>query len=461
MVAPLVAALALAIVGFAGQGDAARASVTSLRVSTGLTIPGEPVEVTGTLTARGERPVELQELRHGQWQQRATASSKRSGAFTLVVRPTEPSTYRVFAPRSKVSGRSFAAATSSTVSVKTAAQRGSARSMPAIAAYGTKPQSSTSAKVVISSRFTPVRAGRPVALQKLVQGRWTTVQTRKQNSYGSAAFALSSLPAASLRVVALRSKGAAAVTAPVLKQTWKSILQTEFSGSVLPAPWRYRLLNQYPGGLRGCARSTVDMVSVGGGVLSLSAARDARPTKGKKACPNGTYRNGHVGTADAGFLFTYGVAAARVKFQRKQGQHGAFWVQSTSQRTGAEMDAGEFFGAGRPDYGFTQFVHYPSAKGSPKTAGSISNKAFQKRTREALASRSDDWWKAYHVFSVEWTPSGYVFRIDGVETFRTNAGRSSNRGAPILSMLTSDWEAASGDGSKQSMRIDWVRVWQR
>ena len=47
------------------------------------------------------------------------------------------------------------------------------------------------------------------------------------------------------------------------------------------------------------------------------------------------------------------------------------------------------------------------------------------------------------MFSVEWTPTEYVFRIDGRETWRTSEGISHHPQFLILSQLTSDYELAA------------------
>ena len=70
----------------------------------------------------------------------------------------------------------------------------------------------------------------------------------------------------------------------------------------------------------------------------------------------------------------------------------------------------------------------------------------------------------YHVFSVEWTPTEYVFRIDGKETLRTSAGVSQTEEYLILSLLVSNFESlrvTSPDQLPQTMSVDWVRVWQK
>ena len=81
-----------------------------------------------------------------------------------------------------------------------------------------------------------------------------------------------------------------------------------------------------------------------------------------------------------------------------------------------------------------------------------------------LASRSDTWWRNYHVFSVQWTAREYVFRISGHEVWRTDRGVSHDPEFLILSMLSSDFELpslAAGHNEVQSASVDWVKVWQR
>ena len=78
-----------------------------------------------------------------------------------------------------------------------------------------------------------------------------------------------------------------------------------------------------------------------------------------------------------------------------------------------------------------------------------------------LASRSDRWWTGYHVFSVEWTPREYVFRIDGQETARIGSGVSHHPEFLILSMLSSDFELdlIDDEALPQHLDVDWVAAW--
>ena len=67
------------------------------------------------------------------------------------------------------------------------------------------------------------------------------------------------------------------------------------------------------------------------------------------------------------------------------------------------------------------------------------------------------------MFSLEWTPTEYVFRIDGQETWRTDQGISHQPQYPILSLLSSDYELSKlkGDANlPQYMSVDWIRFWQ-
>ena len=162
--------------------------------------------------------------------------------------------------------------------------------------------------------------------------------------------------------------------------------------------------------------------------------------------------NGQVGSQGR-FEYKYGVAAARIKFQQLRGQHGAFWMQAPVPESGAEIDAIEWFGDGSSGLGSGVWIY---SEGTPSRAagGPIADQA----------AYGSDWAGTYHVFSVEWTPTEYVFRIDGKETLRTSAGVSQTEEYLILSLLVSNFESlrvTSPDQLPQTMSVDWVRVWQK
>lgn len=178
----------------------------------------------------------------------------------------------------------------------------------------------------------------------------------------------------------------------------------------------------------------------------------------------GYFLNGHVST-ERSSTFRYGRASARIRFQRARGQHGAFWIQSPVEPregagpsvNGAEIDVAEFFGEGYPHGGLSHFVHYLDDDGAwTKSGGLLSRSALR-----LPAGRT--WWNGFHVFSVEWSPSGYVFSIDGRRTWCSSQGISGVKQFLVLSLLNSDWELARVRPSQlpQTMSVDWVKVWQR
>ena len=130
-----------------------------------------------------------------------------------------------------------------------------------------------------------------------------------------------------------------------------------------------------------------------------------------------------------------------MKFQQGRGQHAAFWLQPRGLLTqgttpwGAEIDVVEWYGSDDRRGGLTSTVYRPTPAGERVAIDSDIGNPDQ-----FLASRSDAWWTSYHVFSVEWTPTEYVFRIDGHETWRTSEGISHYPQFLIVSMLSSDFE---------------------
>jgi beta-glucanase (GH16 family) len=251
-------------------------------------------------------------------------------------------------------------------------------------------------------------------------------------------------------------------TARWLDPTWTD----EFSGTHLDPVWNHRGREYAHASRRSCAKGDPSAVSVGGGAVRLSVITDPEATsrcriEGRDArAGRFAYRlNGHIGTQGA-FSFRYGVAAARVKFQRLRGQHGAFWLQPVDGMhpgaLGSEIDVAEYFGDRHPRGGLASFMHRYEGKRRVATGGWIP------RSRSYLQSRHDGWSKNYHVFSVEWTPRQLVFRIDGRETGRMRGRISAVRQFPVLSLISANYEIPKIDERRlpQHMYVDWVRVWE-
>jgi beta-glucanase (GH16 family) len=65
-----------------------------------------------------------------------------------------------------------------------------------------------------------------------------------------------------------------------------------------------------------------------------------------------------------------------------------------------------------------------------------------------------------HVYAVEWTPTEYVFRIDGREYYRETGAVSQAAQYLVLSNLTSDYELGelTADEVSDTAQVDWIRV---
>jgi hypothetical protein len=474
----LAAALVVFGVPFLSGDDITYAAQARITATPGAPIANESFALTGRFATHFQRPAQLQYRTASGWKTLATKRTYSTGGYRFVTRTSVNRLYRVVLPAVRHHLRRYGALTSPTRTVTVVTQSGSLTMLPAIAQKGTTPASSTGARSVITATFRPVRPGRAVFFQQRKGTSWTTVKSTTQNAHGSATFLGAPGPASApyaYRAVTGGYHGAGAKrTAPArVTDAWTAVptLSTEFSGTSLPAPWDYRATDLTPAEQkaqrRACSRSDRRAVSVGGGVLQLKVKLD--PDRRGQVCKtsvNGTtykfpyYINGHVGTDQAADgSFTYGIAAARVNFPAQRGEHGSFWLQGGR----SEVDTVEYFGAGRhtvngdESRNIYQFIHYTPTTGAPVSYG-----GFQKNSAKLLTG-TDQWHGHYHVFSVEWTPTRYIFRVDGVETFRTSRGTSPDPHYMVLSLLSSDWELPGMDNSKlpTHMSVDWVKVWQR
>ncbi len=342
--------------------------------------------------------------------------------------------------------------------------------LPQIVQPGRGTASANSAKAAVTATIKPVKVGRPVVLEQQRGSSWKKVGKATQDKSGRAQFAAlvsKSGKALTYRVTAQSFKGLKSITSKSA-DTAQWLVPTftdEFSGSKLGPMWAMRGQDYEPTSKRICSKGDPSAVKVGGGALRLSVIKDrSRRDKCKavsrKKTKNISYRlNGHVGT-DKGFSFRYGVAAARIKMQKLQGQHASFWMQPVGENQpgsdGHEIDVIEYFGDEHPQGGLTSFIHWYKGQSLIKTGSWIKN------STTFFANKRDGWSKNYHVFSVQWTPQVLIFRIDGKETWRTSARVSKAQQYLILSLLASDYEALEMPDKKlpQQMYVDWVRVWE-
>src|SRR5258708_16026206 len=102
--------------------------------------------------------------------------------------------------------------------------------------------------------------------------------------------------------------------------------------------------------------------------------------------------------------FLYGSAAARIKLPAGPGLWPAFWALGSSKTwpDSGEIDIMEYIG--EADW-TSVALHGPGYSGETP----LVNKVYFPRGKDAT-----DW----HVYSVDWTPSGFVFKVDDVIMYR-------------------------------------------
>ncbi|MDR1768053.1 MAG: glycoside hydrolase family 16 protein [Propionibacteriaceae bacterium] len=337
-------------------------------------------------------------------------------------------------------------------------------------------------KYVVTATFPKSFKNRSVTLQMKSGGKWKKVKTVKVAKTGRVAVTVKKAGSTQYRIVSAKwkSKKAFSTKAFSASTQWKTAFSDDFSGKTLnTAKWYNRQVDVYAGS-RICAATSTKNATVSGGkakiTLSKVSASSARAkaavanakvyyqgllaaatTSADKAkytklvknpCPYGVFDQGHIATTTQ---FTHGIIAAKIKFPKQRGQHGGLWLQGMSGEDQVEIDVAEFYGVKKNHKNeLTSLLHLPGGTVADRVGGYV--KYIPKKT----------YYSSYHVFSVEWNKSSYIFRVDGVETFRTSKRLTSDPHELILSLLTSDWEMPNLNTKKlpNSMLVDWVRVYQ-
>jgi beta-glucanase (GH16 family) len=303
-------------------------------------------------------------------------------------------------------------------------------------------------------------------LEKKAQRGWKVVASATEDQWGSAAFA----PGRGTYRARTTSGGLTWATGQVTTSRWTPAFEDTFSGTALDTTvWNdQRREHESVYAPRTCARVDAAARRVEGGVLHLGVAAD--PARAGLPCDYATTRtsgtspyllNSQVATEHTR-SFRHGIVAARIKPQRAKGMHSGFWMlpQGTTYvdgvpAAGTEIDVMEFFGeTGRGDETIGSHVHYYEPGWDKVSLGDM----FPAARRSLAGNRS--WWQEFHVFSVEWTPREYIFRIDGREYYREAKAVSQVPQYLVLSNLTSDYELGelTADELGDTAQVDWVRV---
>jgi hypothetical protein len=427
-------------------------------------IVGESIKLYGAV-APAKRPVQLLVYRGGRWVGLSSSRTGSGGSYAFTVRASASAVkYRVFAPKKKIKKKKRPARYSNVVQVRGVQPSLSLAFVPAPVGIATAADTPVENLLTPGvATFRPARPGAAVRIQRLVNGTWSTVLggSGRQDSAGT--FKFKGIAAGSVTdprtFRAVTAPGAGApnkISSAVVPTYWEKNFEENFDDPTASYQ-RWASRPSAPDTNRACMYPYQDMFSVANGVATLAIAKTGSNTSPEGAsCPGGFWKTAVVGTAQGtpSFTQTYGVFAARIKFHSELGAHGGFWLQGVGP-TSAEVDM-EYFGDGRSDGGITNFVHI--VNGSKITSAGGMEPGY-KAILGAGNTPSNGW----HVYSVQWSPSGYIFRIDGVPTFSTNKPRvASAQEELMLSLVTSDYELPhlqQAHKTSAALQVDWVRTW--
>jgi len=401
---------------------------------------------------------------------KATRRSARSTLAALVVGLLALVLVAGFAPAQAAGGAHHTqsaekAQKSGTTVQRKQSVRGVLASLPPIVQPGTSPATPSDEGALVAT-FTPADPGRKVTLEKQGRRGWKIVDTSREDAWGSAAFS----PGAGTYRARTTSGGRTWVTGSVTSSPWQAAFEDTFSGTTLDTSvWNdQKREHETVYAPRSCARVDAAARRVADGVLHLGVAYD--PARAGLPCSYTNTRtpgtspyllNSQVATEYTRF-FTHGIVAARIKPQRAKGMHSGFWMLPAGTKyadgnpaAGTEIDVMEFFGeTGRGNDDIGSHIHYYRPEWEKVSLGDTFPAARQ------ILGKQRSWWDEFHVFSVEWTPTEYIFRVDGREYYRETQAVSQAQQYLVLSNLTSDYELAelSADELAQTAQVDWVRV---
>ena len=169
---------------------------------------------------------------------------------------------------------------------------------------------------------------------------------------------------------------------------------------------------------------------------------------------DGKYHSGAIRTRGK-FEQTYGYYEIRAKIPKEEGFWTAFWLMSdtVSQvgndgRDGTEIDIFESPFARKGDL-IQHALHWDGYGREHQSAGKV--------------AYVPNLYEGYHIFGLEWNEDEYIFFVDGIETWRTNAGGVSQ--VPAYLKITAEVGDWAGDVRNASLpaqlEVDYVRVYQR
>ncbi|MDF1490374.1 hypothetical protein [Tessaracoccus caeni] len=189
------------VLGLPPNAVEARADdAVTLSVSPSKPVRGGSFTVSGTLSSKVKRPVELQAKVGGKWKKLVTGKTDAKGKFSLKATTSKSSlSLRVVAVKTKVGKKTYAKVTTKSKKISTVKQ-----SISAVKAKPAKPIKGESFEVTGSVNL---KVARPVELQVKVDGKWTKLASGKTDKKGRFSLTTSTKKSSlTLRVVAPKKK---------------------------------------------------------------------------------------------------------------------------------------------------------------------------------------------------------------------------------------------------------------
>jgi hypothetical protein len=214
--------------------------------------------------------------------------------------------------------------------------------------------------------------------------------------------------------------------------------------------------NQYGIRYREREQYRLTQLVVGGGTLSLVAAR--RSVKPHFPWTSGMVTTGgpfEKGPPQPAFAFKYGFAEARAKLPAGRGFWPAFWFLPASGAWPPEIDVMEWQGA-QPHRDYMT-VHF-------------SDKHSKNDSLQGIYD-GPNLSQAYHVYAIDWEPNALTWYVDGVDRLSVTAKQIEARGGRLpsdpmyvlVNLAVGGWVSPPNKHTRSpaSMKIDYVRVWDR
>lgn len=169
---------------------------------------------------------------------------------------------------------------------------------------------------------------------------------------------------------------------------------------------------------------------------------------------NGKWIMGCIDTPKI-FNFTYGYVEARMKNPKEEGHWPGIWLMAQSVNhvgnegnDGTEVDIVEAPWRNKDEV--SHALHWDGYGSDHQGAGS----------HPAIPGINE----GFHTYAVDWSEDGYIFFIDGKETWRTDAGGVCD--VPLYLMISDEEGGWSGNPAKaknlpDKTYVDYIRVWQK